>query len=305
MNGKFSIKYFNRVEEVLKTEPVFADRFLYWLYNARSGSFVNEKILRHKVISKLYGWYHKHGLSRTKIKPFAQKMDVSLEELKCSIEDFMTFNDFFTRTIDFSKRPINRSPNICIAPVDGKILAYQSVDPDMTFRIKRSVFNLRSFLRDDTLVEIFNRGSMVVSRLSLRDYHHFHFPDSGIPGEAISIEGKYYASGPYALRTLIPFYSENYRMLTLFDSEHFGQIGMIEIGAFTVGSIRQRYRPGIEVGKGGRKGFFEVGGSTVVLLFEKGRIEIDRDLCINTRNDIETYVLLGDSIGSTPGCDVY
>ena len=42
-----------------------------------------------------------------------------------------------------------------------------------------------------------------------------------------------------------------------------------------------------------------MGGSTVVLLFEKGRIELDTDLCENTKNDIETYVLMGDSIGST------
>lgn len=300
MSGKISIKYFDRVQGRLRTERVYAGGFLYWLYNSQLGGFSNELVLRQKYVSQLYGWLHKQRLSRRKIKPFIQKMNVNASELICPIKAFASFNDFFKRDIDLSKRPINRNPHVCIAPVDGKILAYRSVDPDRTFRIKRSTFNLRLFLRDERLVRKFIQGTMVISRLSLMDYHRFHFPDSGVPGEAISIKGKYYASGPYNLRTLVPFYSENYRMLTLFDSEHFGQIAMVEIGAFTVGSIKQRYRPRIHVAKGARKGFFEIGGSTVVLLFEKGRIEIDKDLYLNTRNEIETYVLLGDSIGSIP-----
>jgi phosphatidylserine decarboxylase len=300
MNDRFSIKYLDRTEGMLRTERVCADGFLNWLYNYRLGNLSNEFVFRQKYVSQLYGWIHNQRLSRGKIVPFMQKMNVNADELICEIEDFTSFNDFFKREIDLSKRPINPSPHACIAPVDGKILAYQSIDPDMTFRIKRSIFNLRSFLFDETLVERFSQGSMLVSRLGLKDYHHFHFPDSGVPGEAKSIKGKYYASGPYSLRKLIPFYSENYRMLTIVDSEHFGQILMVEIGAFTVGSIQQRYRPGRRVVKGDRKGFFEMGGSTVVLLFEKGRIELDRDLCVNTRNDIETYVLMGDSLGSIP-----
>ena len=142
---------------------------------------------------------------------------------------------------------------------------------------------------------------MIISRLYLTDYHHFHFPDSGTPGIAVSYPGKYYAVSPYSLRRLVPFYAENHRMLTLFDSDHFGQIAMVEIGAFTVGSIQQRYRPGLHVGKAAHKGYFELGGSTVVLLFQKGAIDLDEDLCDHTRNGIETYVRLGDSIGRASG----
>lgn len=300
MSNRFSIKYFDRAEGILKTERVYADGFLYWLYNSETGNIMNDFVFRQKYVSQLYGWFNKQRLSKRKIGPFIQKMKVNEDELIFPMEDFKSFNDFFKREIDLSKRCINPSPLVCISPVDGKILAYPSLDPDMTFRIKRSIFNLRSFLYDETLVERFSQGSMVVVRLSMMDYHHFHFPDSGFPGEAISIKGKYYASGPYDLRKLIPFFSENHRMVTIFDSEHFGRIAMVEIGAFTVGSIQQRYRPGRRVAKGDRKGFFEMGGSTIVLLFEKERLELDTDLCANTGNDIETYVLMGDSIGSAP-----
>ena len=72
---------------------------------------------------------------------------------------------------------------------------------------------------------------------------------------------------------------------------------MLEVGAFTVGSIQQRFRPGVRVRKGDHKGVFELGGSVVVLLFEQGAIQLDQDLRDNTRSGLETFVRLGESIG--------
>jgi phosphatidylserine decarboxylase len=300
MSDKIYITYYDRAKGGLDTEHVYASNFLYWLYNTTSGWFAIDLIFRQKLFSKIYGWFHKRKLSRQKIRSFVKKMNLNLEESVRSLEDFKSFNDFFIREIDLSKHPINTDPHVCIAPVDGKILAYSIIEPETTFRIKQSVFNLSEFLRNDKLTEKFAKGSMIISRLCLTDYHHFHFPDSGIPGEAISIRGKCYAGGPYALRRIVPFYTENYRMLTLLDSDHFGQMALVEIGAFTVGSIQQRYQPAVHVAKGAQKGFFELGGSTVVLLFQKGVVELDEDLLTNTTKEIETYVRLGDSIGKTP-----
>ena len=283
------------------TEPVYASGFLSWSYNTQLGRLATDLFFRQKFVSQLYGWFNTQPWSKRRVKTFARKMGLNSDESILPLEHFATFNDFFIRQIDPKKRPICSDPGVCIAPVDGKVLAYPIVEPDGTFRIKRSRFNLREFLRDDSLAEKFTGGSMIISRLCLADYHHFHFPDSGIPGNAKSIQGKYYAGGPYALRWLVPFYSENHRMVTLFDSDHFGQMAIVEVGAFTVGSIQQRFQPGLHVAKAAHKGFFELGGSTVILLFQKKTIELDKDLCENTRNEVETYVRLGDSIGRIYG----
>lgn len=244
MRDSFGLTYYDRASGALLTEPVYADAFLRWSYNSQSGRLMTELIFRQKLFSRLYGWFHKRRWSRRKIRPFAERMRVSLDELVRPLEAFTDFNDFFTREIDLSKRSINRDPRVCVAPTDGKILAYPVVPLDMTFQVKRSAFNLREFLQDDTLARQYANGSMVISRLSLRDYHHIHFPDSGIPRRTLPIKGKYYAVGPYALGSLIPIYTENYRVLTLFDSDHFGQIAIVEVGAFTVGSIQQSTSPG-------------------------------------------------------------
>jgi phosphatidylserine decarboxylase len=64
----------------------------------------------------------------------------------------------------------------------------------------------------------------------------------------------------------------------MLDSDQFGRIAMVEVGAFVFGSIRQQFSPGARVKRGEPKGMFELGASVVVLLFEPGTIRLDDDL---------------------------
>lgn len=297
MRRQETLTYYDRQSGELRTEHIYAGRFLFWAHNSPSGRALTYFVLRQKLVSHLYSWYQNQRWSRRKIRAFVERFNVSVDELVRPLKHFSTFNQFFTREIDLSNRPINPDPHVCVAPTDGRVLGYPAVEIDHTFRIKGASFNLRRFLRNDALATQYVGGAMVISRLSFSDYHHFHFPDSGVPGHAVPIRGKYYAVGPYALTRPVPFYTENHRVLTLLQSDHFGQIVIVEIGGFAVGSVQQRYQPGFHVSKGARKGFFEIGGSTVVLLFRKGMVNVDEDLRENTKQGIETYVRLGDSIG--------
>jgi phosphatidylserine decarboxylase len=71
----------------------------------------------------------------------------------------------------------------------------------------------------------------------------------------------------------------------------------MEVGATFVGSIHQTFTPNRQCEKGEEKGFFDLGGSTIVLLFEKGKIQFDRDLVKNSQKNLETKALFGDSLG--------
>lgn len=301
MSGPFVIEYVDRRDGRRKTDRVAAARFFRWAYNTRSGRWAERLIFGNKTFSRFYGRIHKSRWSRRKIHPFVRKLGVDLEDVTTPLEDFSSFYDFFIRDIDLSRRPFAPDPEICAAPVDGRILAYADVATDRTFQIKRAVFNLRGFLKDDDLTVRFAGGTLIISRLGLADYHYVHFPFSGIPRRSVSIPGMYHASGPYSLRRLIPLYRDNHRMVTLIDSDHFGGAVMVEIGALGVGSIRQLFQPDSFAAKGAKKARFELGGSTVALLFEKGKIEIDPDLLAHTAEGIETYVRLGNSIGRVPG----
>lgn len=300
MNSRIRNHYYDRYRQEILEEETHASRVLYWMYNTVLGNLATELFIKRRAFSRLYGRLHRSGWSRKKIAPFVRKMGIQPSECASGLDGYATFHDFFIRETDYAKRPINPDPQVCVSPVDGKVLVYASVGRDAHFRIKRSSFNLSAFVGNEAVADRFSGGAMAVCRLSLADYHHFHFPDSGRPAAPVSIEGFCHAGGPYSLRRLTPFFSENRRVLTSFESDHFSSMLIVEIGALTVGSIVQTYPPGQWVAKGDRKGYFDL-GSTVVLLFQKGAIQFDSDLLANTERDLETYVRYGDSLGRVPG----
>ena len=293
------LDYVDRPSGERRAEQVHAHRFLRWLYNTRSGRLATALLVSSPLFSRLYGWLQRCRWSRRRVRPFVERMGVDLTGSVKRLDEFESFADFFTRRLHASARPIDADERVCVCPADGKVLVFPRVDRREWFRIKRATFQLGGLLRDDTLATLFAGGSMAVVRLGLADYHHVHFPDSGVPSPARAIAGAYHAGGPYALRRLVPFYTENHRMVTPFVSDRFGPMAIVEVGALTVGSIRQAYRPGVRVGRGERKAGFEPGGSTVVLLFRPGAIELDPDLVAWSLEEVEVRVRMGESLGRT------
>lgn len=289
--------YVDRRTGALRSDPIYAAAFLDWCHNTASGNSLTRALLSRRFVSRLYGWYCRQPWTRFRIASFARAVGADLTELAQPLASFRSLGDFMTRNIDLTRRPIDPDPRLCVCPADGRVLAYPIVRADTSFRIKGGLFDLTTLLQDASLSRRFAGGACAIVRLYLGDYHHFHFPVSGFPQEPRALAGRYFAVTPYARRWAVPFYGENHRMITLLESEHFGTIAMIEIGAFTVGSVRECFVPYGRVAKGEHKGFFAPGGSVVVLLFESGAIRLDEDLCENTRAGLETFVRLGEAIG--------
>jgi phosphatidylserine decarboxylase len=291
--------YVDRKTGAVVSDSIYASKFMEWCYNTFSGNFLTDLILSRGFFSRLYGWYYRQTWTKSKISAFATAMRIDLSELTKPLESFGSFSEFISREINLSQRKINDNPDICVSPVDGRIMVYPHINADSSFCIKNGLFNLRTLLQDQVLADRYHGGALATFRLYLADYHHFHFPVDGLAHESRSIPGRYYATSPYSVQYPVPFYGVNHRMLTLVESERFGLVTLMEIGAFTVGSICQHYSPDERVSKGQHKGWFELGGSSLALLFERNAIRFDSDLCANTEAGIETYVRMGESIGST------
>jgi phosphatidylserine decarboxylase len=137
-----------------------------------------------------------------------------------------------------------------------------------------------------------------MSRLCPVDYHRFHFPVGGVPEKPRIINGPLFSVSPIALRQNIRILSENKRALSIIRSPEFGEVLMLEIGATNVGSIEYTYLPGQPVQKGAEKGFFKFGGSSMITLFEPGKLRLATDLTENSRQQRELYARMGDRIGS-------
>ena len=297
MSTRSPSTFIDRRTGTRRQDTIYRHGLLDWMYNSRMGWLLTRLFLSRKIVSQVYGWLNRRRSSARKIPHFVNAMGVDMTESLRPVESFTSFNDFITREIDVSRRPLHPDPLVCAAPADGRILAFPTIDEKTRFILKQSGFTLQTLLRDDRMPLRYAGGSMLIERLYLADYHHFHFPADGIARESISIPGRYYATTPYSRRWTVPFLAENHRQVTLLESDHFGSIAIIEVGAFTFGSIQQRFTPDSRVQRGQRKGMFELGGSAIVLLFEPQSLRLDDDLCQNTENGTETYVRLGESIG--------
>jgi len=111
------------------------------------------------------------------------------------------------------------------------------------------------------------------------------------------LRGEYYTVNPQAIRTALDVYGENARKIVPIDSPHFGRVMAVCVGAMMVGSIETTAQEGQYVQRGEEFGYFAFGGSTIVILFEKGKVEWDEDLLINGRASLETLVRVGMGIG--------
>jgi len=287
------IQYVERESGLLKTEKVAGEKWLVWLYNNPVGEASLWGLAKRKVVSSIYGDMMDCPSSAEKIGPFVEEFNIDLGIAQK--QQFSTFNDFFTRKLKRDARLVDTNSNIVVSPADGKVLAYSNII-NSDFIVKGYQFDVYSFLEDSALARKYHDGSLLIVRLAPNDYHRFHFPVDGSVSPIVRITGDYYSVNPIALHKMAEIFCLNKREFVVISNQQFGDVIMAEVGATMVGSIIQTYN-GNKVTKGEEKGFFKFGGSTVVLLFEKGKIHIDKDLLMNTSKNLETTVKVGERIG--------
>lgn len=287
------IQYIERESGQVKTEKVAGEKWLVWLYYNPVGEATLWALAKRKLVSSIYGKMMDRTSSTKKIHPFIEDFDIDMSVAQEN--EFKNFNDFFTRKLKDDARPVDTSFNVVVSPADGKILAYADIS-NSDFIIKGFRFDVSSFLDNPELAQKYHNGALLIIRLAPVDYHRFHFPVSGNLTPGKKIEGDYYSVNPFALRKKAEIFCLNKRDYTILSNPLFGDVIMAEVGATMVGSIVQTYK-GSTVKKGEEKGYYKFGGSTVVLLFEKSKIQIDEDLLINTLKGYETAVKMGERIG--------
>ncbi|MBQ7647393.1 MAG: phosphatidylserine decarboxylase, partial [Clostridia bacterium] len=209
-------------------------------------------------------------------------------------DKFRSYNDYFTRQIKPEKRRIDMDPNVLISPCDSKLTVYQ-LNEDSVFCIKGSMYNVEDLLGGAKIAEEFKNGLCLIFRLTVDDYHRYCYFDSGKKGNNHFIKGMLHTVNPVALGRY-NIYKRNSREFTVLDTVNFGKAVQVEIGAMMVGKIINHHGP-YKFVRGEEKGLFEFGGSTVVLLLKSGVAEIDEDILINSEQNIETVVRMGEKIG--------
>lgn len=261
---------------------------LRFLYHTVIGRFLL-KILVARWISRLCGAFLSSRLSKPLIKSFVKNNNIDLSQFHS--DNFKCFNDCFCRKIKDGLRPLPEDESVFFSPCDGLLSAYH-LQSDTVLPVKQSAYTLSSLLNEERLEEKYKDGICLVFRLCVNHYHRYCYPVSGVKGENVFIKGRLHTVRPIALEAR-PVFAENCREYTVIETEKFGSVLQMEVGAMLVGKIANLHGSGA-VTRGDEKGMFLYGGSTVILLLEKDKININERFFEATANNEETPVLMGE-----------
>lgn len=266
------------------------DRLLKVLYGSTLGRILLKPLVT-PVVSKLAGAFLSTRCSCVLIQPFIRSNNIDMmqfEEVK-----YHSYNEFFSRKIRKDARPIDMEPTHFISPADSK-LTVLPISSDLHFTLKHTEYSVASLLKNKELARDYHGGYAFIFRLTVDDYHRYCYVDDGIKEKNIPIPGKFHTVNPIA-NDYFPIYKENTREYSILHSQHFGDIVMMEVGALLVGKIVNLHE-NVEVKRGQEKGYFQFGGSTVMLLTKANMVTVDDDILENSKEGIETIVKFGEKI---------
>lgn len=222
---------------------------------------------------------------------------------------YRSFNDFFTRALRSDARPIAADPSLIVSPVDGTVSQIGEIEDGSILQAKGHRYSLRELLAgEEEALAAYRNGSFACIYLAPYNYHRIHVPYAGRIKGNVYVPGDLFSVNAATARAVPRVFARNERLICDFDTP-LGRMAVILVGALFVGSIetvhcgevnpppRRRKSPlridagiGRRFARGEELGRFNM-GSTVVLLFQRGRMAWDEKL------GPDTTVQLGRPIG--------
>lgn len=248
-------------------------------------------ILIRPWVSKLAGAFLDCRISKLLIHRFVRNNQIDLSE--CEEISYSSFNDFFSRRIRPECRPVAMEWHDVIAPCDSRLSVHPIVQ-ESRFLVKGQSYTMEELVRSRDLAKAYEGGTLLLFRLTVSDYHRYHYPDSGVKSDNTRIDGVLHTVHPLAAASR-RLYCENQREYFILHSDNFDDILMMQVGALLVGKICNQHGEAA-VRRGQTAGWFEYGGSTVILCFKKGMIRLFPEIQEAAESG-EVKVNMGQAIG--------
>lgn len=225
---------------------------------------------------------------------FARAVGANLDEVERPLHEYTSLGDFFTRGLRHGARTIDSTHGVVISPCDGVVAAVGEAVDGALVQAKGRHYRLEELLADEVFAERLTGGAYTTIYLSPRDYHRVHAPMDGRVVSCDYIPGALWPVNPLVASRRDNLLARNERVVIRMTSETAGDFAVVMVGAAGVGNIRlaaslnapepdsaalrhagERHRAEIDVAvKGGDElGSFRL-GSTVVLVFEPGRVKL-------------------------------
>jgi phosphatidylserine decarboxylase len=223
--------------------------------------------------------------SRLAVRRFARRYQVAIEDAERSIDDYESVLALFTRRLKPGLRPLDPDLNALLCPVDGSYLVGGPIGEGQLYQAKGRVFSLNALLADDQALERFRSGAYFTLYLAPKDYHRIHSPVTGVITGYTYLPGALYPVNAAAVAHVDQLFARNERLITHIETDRFGRVEVVKVGATCVGHIKvaydqhvatnagasvvskSAYESPIPVERGAELGVFEM-GSTVIIVVE-------------------------------------
>jgi len=245
-------------------------------------------LLPRRAFSRLMGAFARLALPRflhrMLLRWYVGHYGVDLDECEGTIDDYSSLSNFFVRALKPGVRPVAEQSDAVVSPVDGQVYAVGAVSDGRLPQAASLDYAVSDLLAGDTRYE---RGGFAVLYLAPRDYHRVHSPREGRLLGFRYRPGRLWPVFPGATRRIRDLFARNERLILRLDTDA-GELACVMVGAFGVGRMRlaaadlvtntgrpaedMDFAPPPEIERCQELGRFEM-GSTVVLLFEAGRVE--------------------------------
>ncbi|MRI82364.1 phosphatidylserine decarboxylase [Aerococcaceae bacterium DSM 109653] len=284
------LKIYDRQQKVVVEVAEYQANLLQQLYGTKWGKYL-QPLVTSQWFSKLLSWQDYTPLSEQKIASFVNHYEIELEDY--TQQQFKNFAEFFTRRLKVGQRPLS-PPGTVLAVADAKLSVFP-ITESASFNIKGQMYQLSELLVESRFSKLFMGGTLCVYRLGVEDYHRYVASETGRICHRASINGKLHTVRDIALKR-VPVFKENHREYCILEHKALGSVMQMEVGALTVGKIHNY--SGRFLYRGIEKGYFSLGGSTILVAYQSGRIVIDEDIVEMSQAGIECQVSLGERVGS-------
>ena len=241
-----------------------------------------QRIVPQHLLSRLLGKLANLGVPWIKnplINLFVAVFGVDLGEAELpEARDYDSFNDFFTRKLKSSVRPVSGKVS---CPADGTVSMAGVLLGNQMLQAKGISYSLEKLLAGHAASPYVD-GSYLTVYLSPRDYHRVHMPVRASLKTARYVPGRLFSVNASTTASIPDLFAENERLVMDFDSA-LGPMSMIMVGAMIVAGIKTVWRPSTyppgklltedfqhpqHFDQGAELGCFEM-GSTVIVLFQE------------------------------------
>ncbi|WP_425541859.1 phosphatidylserine decarboxylase [Bacillus carboniphilus] len=238
--------------------------------------------------SKILQKFTQSKWSRRLIPLYMKTYNISSDELSLPLDAYPSLQEFFIRKLKDNARTITEGEKTIISPVDGVLEDWGNITPDTQMLVKGKPYSIEEMLGSKEKADEYAGGKFILLYLSPAHYHRIHSPLAGKVVSTYSLGSKSYPVNRLGISLGKSPLSKNFRLVSEFENEE-RKFALVKIGAMFVNSIEWTCK-NENVIKGEELGYFSF-GSSVVLLFPKGYMEIDQNLKRGTP------VLMGTNIG--------